>query len=60
MLNRAYGIAGQVFGTYMVFNWGSSLSSCIFKSLDLQRNRIRADVLDSTNVARACTALADT
>ncbi|KAL8834456.1 MAG: hypothetical protein Q9176_007480 [Flavoplaca citrina] len=57
--NWAYEIASQVFPTYVGTNWGSFLSSNIFKPLDLKRTGTKADALDSGNVARAYMALDD-
>lgn len=55
--NWAYEIASQVFPNSAGVDWGSFLSSNIFKPLGLKRTGTRADALDSSNVARAYAVL---
>jgi CubicO group peptidase (beta-lactamase class C family) len=55
--NWAYEIASQVFPKAAGVDWGSFLWSNIFKPLGLKRTGTRADMLDSSNVARAYTVL---
>ncbi|KAL8807105.1 MAG: hypothetical protein Q9182_000938 [Xanthomendoza sp. 2 TL-2023] len=57
--NWAYEIVSQVFPSSAEVDWGSFLSSRIFKPLDLKRTGPRGDSLDSSNVARAYTVLDD-
>ena len=55
--NWAYEIASQVILNTAGVNWGSFLSSNLFKPLGLDRTGTNARALDSSNVARAYTVL---